>query len=82
VTTTIRAHFDGQVLIPEEPVDLPVGPSLVLQIEGAQVLDGVSPAHSLEERLARMRSTFGLLDTSVIVPDEAISRESFYRDDQ
>lgn len=23
--TTIRAHFDGQVLVPEEPVDLPQG---------------------------------------------------------
>ncbi len=23
--TTIRAHFDGKVFVPDEPVDLPVG---------------------------------------------------------
>ena len=30
--TTLRAHFDGKVLVPEEPVDLPRGRSLQIQV--------------------------------------------------
>lgn len=30
---TLRAKFDGRVLIPEEPVDLPVGKVLEVQVE-------------------------------------------------
>ena len=31
--TTILAHFDGQVFVPEEPVNVPQGRTLRLQIE-------------------------------------------------
>ena len=30
--TTLRAHFDGKVLIPDEPVSLPQGRSLKIQV--------------------------------------------------
>jgi hypothetical protein len=30
---TIRAHFDGKVLVPDEPVNLPEGIPLVLHVE-------------------------------------------------
>ena len=30
--TTLRAHFDGKVLVPEEPVDLPQGRSFRIQV--------------------------------------------------
>ena len=30
--TRLRAHFDGKVLIPEEPVDLPQGPILDVEV--------------------------------------------------
>lgn len=30
--TTLRAHFDGRVLIPEQPVDLPLGCSLEIDV--------------------------------------------------
>ena len=33
MTQTIRAHFDGKVIIPDEPVQLPVGQSLRLHLE-------------------------------------------------
>jgi hypothetical protein len=33
--TTLRAHFDGRVLIPDEPANLPVGRPLDLQISEA-----------------------------------------------
>jgi len=36
MTRTLRAHFDGKVIVPEEPVDLPVGQSLSVQIESRE----------------------------------------------
>ena len=32
MTTTLRVHFDGTVLIPEQPVDFPVGLSLEVHV--------------------------------------------------
>jgi hypothetical protein len=32
MTTRLRAHFDGRVLVPEEPVDLPVGESVEIRV--------------------------------------------------
>ena len=31
----IKAHFDGKVIVPDEPVELPVGCALVVRIESA-----------------------------------------------
>jgi hypothetical protein len=42
--TTLRAHFDGKVLVPEQPVDLPVGKSLHLDVREAEELRPGSPA--------------------------------------
>jgi hypothetical protein len=33
---TIRAKFDGRVLVPEEPVQLPIGPIFEINLEPAQ----------------------------------------------
>jgi hypothetical protein len=33
MTTTITAHFDGQFIVPDQPVEWPVGQSLRLSIE-------------------------------------------------
>jgi hypothetical protein len=32
----VKAHFDGKVIVPDEPVDLPTGQPLVVQIEFAK----------------------------------------------
>lgn len=34
---TVKAHFDGKVIVPDEPVDLPKGQKLVVWIEVAKV---------------------------------------------
>jgi hypothetical protein len=31
--TAIKAHFDGKVLVPEEPVDLPLNRTLIVHVE-------------------------------------------------
>src|SRR5262245_39201439 len=36
---TIRAHFDGKVLVPEEPLDLPIGQSLELELKQSPEVD-------------------------------------------
>jgi hypothetical protein len=33
---TLRVHFDGKVLIPDEPVDLPVNCALEVEVKPAQ----------------------------------------------
>jgi hypothetical protein len=35
--TTLRVHFDGKVLVPEEPVDLPRDCTLEVQVREAKV---------------------------------------------
>jgi len=32
MTTHLKAHYDGRVLVPEQPVDLPVGRRLDIQV--------------------------------------------------
>lgn len=32
MTRTIKAHFDGKVIVPDEPVDLPVGKALDVEV--------------------------------------------------
>jgi hypothetical protein len=36
MTQTISAHFDGKVIVPDEPVQLPVGQPLVVRLELAK----------------------------------------------
>ena len=35
MTTKLRVHFDGRLLVPEEPVELPVGESVEIQFDPA-----------------------------------------------
>jgi hypothetical protein len=35
MTQTIAAHFDGRVIVPEEPVQFPVGQPLRVRLENA-----------------------------------------------
>ena len=43
MTTTIRAHFDGKFIVPDEPVDLPENRPLMLRVEEASMI--VCPDH-------------------------------------
>jgi hypothetical protein len=35
MTTTLIAHFDGKVIVPDEPVELPTGCRLEIRVETA-----------------------------------------------
>ena len=43
--TKLKAHFDGKVLIPDEPVDLPVGRDLEIQVHLPQTPEPGEPKH-------------------------------------
>ena len=44
---TVSAHFDGKVIVPDEPLDLPPNQALILQIEAVGGRDVSSEESSL-----------------------------------
>ena len=70
---TIKVHFDGHVLIPEEPVDLPRGQ--VLEVDVRAVHTGNSS--NLYERGLDMRNgipVLRVLPTAGIITSEDVRR--------
>ncbi len=77
---TIRAHFDGRVFIPDEPVNLPVDTVLELDIKRT---DGVSPEVPKEpadrgKRLAALSQLRRLSANDPVIPLELLRREHLY----
>jgi hypothetical protein len=75
---TIRGHFDGRVIVPDEPVgDLPVNTPLSVEV---LPLSEQSPPYS--EQAAR--EAYARLMARVVdganIPDEALRRENLYED--
>ena len=83
MTTTLRAHFDGTVLVPEEAVDLPRDTPLRVTVEPAEPRLPIlaDPEKSLEEKLEAIRRTFSHEAPGVDLPAEALRREHMYGDD-
>lgn len=48
MTHTITGHFDGKVIIPDQPVKLPVGKRLRIQIDVAASGNGKQPSKRLK----------------------------------
>lgn len=71
---TIQAHFDGKVIVPDEPVKLPINQGFRLTMDLGEREDKVSDAewHEALERLMA-RGVHGLN-----IPDEALRRENLY----
>jgi hypothetical protein len=77
MTTTIQARFDGRVLVPEEPIDLPVNQILTLDVRQPRF---VRVLPSLDQR--RMAHQQLVMDavSGVNLPDSALRRDSIYED--
>jgi hypothetical protein len=56
---TLRAHFDGKVLVPDEPVDLPVNCALEVEVKPA---GAPSPASKPLTRLLEVARRFPVAD--------------------
>ena len=81
MTQTIHVRFDGKALIPEEPVDLPVGERLTVQVVtqlGPPEWD-TSP-EAIEERIRLLDEGAGRIKGGDPIPLEALSRENLYED--
>lgn len=79
MTTTFRGHFDGKVIVPDEPADLPVGTPLAVKVTIAKA---ESAPLTLDERREAFEQFLSRVRTRPVphLPDEAISRESIYED--
>mgnify|MGYP000134073650 CR=1 FL=1 len=80
MTITIRAHFEGRVLVPDQPVDIPVNQPLNVEVtacgvNGATNGEVLATAEVIEERRRQLRATADLFDGPVI-PLEALRREN------
>jgi hypothetical protein len=79
---TIRARYDGRVIVPEQPVNLPVGQELIVHLEPASV-EGTASATAIRLRrsgLAQIWSQMADGESSSALADrlrqEAESRRS------
>ena len=80
MTVTIKAHFDGKVIVPDEPVDLPVGRPLEIQVRplGTEHRSGDGEL-SIEEKLRRLDQVTGWI-CGPPIPLEALRRENLYQE--
>ena len=78
MTVTIRAHFDGRVIVPDEAVSLPRDTPLTVHVETPKVNAAVPHDRrraALDAFLARAR-----LRPVPRLADESLRRESIYED--
>jgi hypothetical protein len=73
MSITIQAHFDGRVIVPDEPVDLPVNQPLELELKTLQRVE--PPKDVIEERLRRLAQASGRI-AGPSIPLEALRREN------
>jgi hypothetical protein len=78
MTIRVKAHFDGTVFVPDEPVSVPAGTSAVIELSES---DSVFPMPSREERRAALERAVGGA-ASVGLPLEATRREHMYDGDR
>ncbi len=75
--TTLRAHFDGKVIVPDEPVELPVNqPLKVLVHLAALECSDLRP----EERRAALDRIVARAISGLNIADEALRRENLYEE--
>ena len=88
---SIKAHYDGENIVPDEPLKLRKGTAIIINIKEAPI-DGISSAcaptdkfQTSEERLERfqqMVKAFEKLPPLPDIPMESLSRENLYADDR
>jgi hypothetical protein len=74
---TLRAHFDGKVLVPEEPVDLPLGRSLKFGLldEEPELTEPELTRGSPAAIRAAMKDSPHFTETEIAAFNEAIESE-------
>lgn len=75
MSVIIRVHFDGNTIVPEEPVDLPINQSVEAEfrIPEARLSDD-----EIKRRRAALKRFAARAVKGVNIPDEALRRENMY----
>lgn len=85
MSRSIRAHFDGKAIIPDEPVDLPINQPLRVRVENGLPAErgrrsmNAADVDAVTDRLQRLKSITGIVTGPPIDP-EALRRENLYDD--
>lgn len=74
MTQVIRAHYDGSVIVPDQPVDLLPGEALEVSIRRSAAQSSQDAARSALQRLA------GRALPNLDIPDSALRRENMYEE--
>jgi len=77
---TIFAHFDGKVIVPDEPVNLPVDTLLEVDIRSRTVASPSSKT-AADSRLAALERVVARARHGLRIPAEGLRREQIYGDD-
>jgi hypothetical protein len=77
MTITIRGHFDGKVIVPDEPVkDLPVDQPLTLSVSSVLESQAREPTPEAMEAYQRLMKRA----VNANIPTEALRRKNMYED--
>ena len=80
---TVRAHFDGKVIVPDEPVRLPINMPLDLDIKPANGNSAHLPKPSEQQVRAGLDALERIVSPGVSggnIPDETLRRGHLYDD--
>jgi len=74
-----RVHFDGKIIVPEEPVDLPINQSIEAEFR-------IPEPKLAPDEIARRLEALGRLEATAVkgasIPLEALRRENLYEPDR
>jgi hypothetical protein len=69
MTQIVTAHFDGKVIVPDEPVQLPVGAPLRIAVELQELGQVVDKVQKQDSEAASEPRFAGLLSLAADLPD-------------
>jgi hypothetical protein len=91
-TLSIRAHYDGKFIVPDEPVSLPVNAPLQIEVRQtngvSDIIKQISSQDMSPEAIARRLAAFDRFCARAVntvpggIPAEALRRENMYGDDE
>lgn len=75
MSVVARVHFDGKVIIPDEPVDLPVGESIEAEFRVSS-----PPEDRRRATQAAWEQFVACVVPGLNIPEDAFRRENMYED--
>ena len=76
-STSIKAHFDGMVLVPDQEVDLPVNLPLTIYLQSVADAEGAGLEQLIAGRIERLAAAHGRV-TGPCVTGDALNRDNLY----